>query len=80
MYSILKDDKEAVKWHRKAAEQGDADAQNNLGWSYATGEGVSKDLSKAKFWVKKAYENPYASNLAATDAEKFWKKFELWKY
>jgi TPR repeat protein len=28
---------EAVKWYRKAAEQGDADAQNNLGWMYARG-------------------------------------------
>jgi hypothetical protein len=28
---------EAVKWYRKSAEQGDADAQNNLGWMYARG-------------------------------------------
>jgi TPR repeat protein len=28
---------EAVKWYRKAAEQGDADAENNLGWMYARG-------------------------------------------
>ena len=26
---VTQDDKEAVKWYRKAAEQGDADAQNN---------------------------------------------------
>jgi hypothetical protein len=31
---VLEDDKEAVKWLRKAAEQGDADAQNNLGYVY----------------------------------------------
>jgi TPR repeat protein len=28
---------EAIKWYRKAAEQGDADAQANLGWIYAEG-------------------------------------------
>lgn len=28
---VLQSDTEAVKWYRKAAEQGDADAQNNLG-------------------------------------------------
>src|ERR1035438_8547727 len=31
---------EAVKWYRKAAEQGNADAQNNLGACYYAGEGV----------------------------------------
>ena len=30
---VKKNYKEAVKWYRLAAEQGDADAQNNLGMS-----------------------------------------------
>ena len=34
--ALRQDDKEAVKWYRKAAEQGDADAQYNLGVMYAT--------------------------------------------
>jgi aryl-alcohol dehydrogenase-like predicted oxidoreductase len=29
-YGVLQDDKEAVKWYRLAAEQGNATAQNNL--------------------------------------------------
>ena len=38
---------EAVKWYRKAAEQGDANAQNRFGYCYEYGEGVAKDLAKA---------------------------------
>ncbi|HTO65361.1 MAG TPA: hypothetical protein VMM15_29390 [Bradyrhizobium sp.] len=36
---------------RKAAEQGDADAQHNLGVTYATGLGASTDLIQAYAWV-----------------------------
>ena len=86
MYSkgdgVLKDYKQAVKWFRKSAEQGFANAQNNLGWLYATGQGkgVSKDLSKAKYWVEKAYENPDAENSTVELAKDNWNTFELWKY
>ena len=45
---------EAVKWYRKAAEQGDASAQYNLGLMYLDGEGVRKNTSEAKRWFKKA--------------------------
>jgi TPR repeat protein len=34
---VLQDDKEAVKWYTKAAEQGDADAQFNLAVMYVNG-------------------------------------------
>jgi len=33
----------AVEWHRKAAEQGHADAQNHLGQMYQYGLGVDKN-------------------------------------
>jgi len=46
----------AVEWYRKAAEMGNAKAQNNLGICYATGEGVKKDLVKAVEWYTKAVE------------------------
>jgi len=36
---LTKDEVEAVKWFRKAAEQNLADAQYNLGVCYAKGEG-----------------------------------------
>ena len=40
---------------KKAAEQGDAQAQFNLGNCYAKGEGVSKDLKEAvKWWCRAA--------------------------
>jgi len=77
---VLKDDKEAVKWYRKAAEKGNASAQYNLGGMYVYGEGVLKDLSKAKYWIKKAYENPDASAETVEMAEDNWNTFELWKY
>ena len=40
---VPKDYTEAVKWYRKAAEQGNATAQSNLGHRYYNGEGVAKD-------------------------------------
>ena len=40
-----------MKWYRKAAEQGFADAQYNLGVMYANGEGVPKDFVEAYAWL-----------------------------
>ena len=51
---VESDDKKAVYWYRKAAEQGDADAQSNLGWMYDNGEGVEEDDEKAVYWFRKA--------------------------
>ncbi len=47
---------EAVKWYRKAAEQGYADAQCNLGYCYKQGNGVTKDYAEAVKWFRKAAE------------------------
>ena len=47
---------EAVKWYRKAAEQGHAKAQFNLGLTYYYGEGVPKDVAEAVKWYRKAAE------------------------
>ena len=44
----------AAFWYRKAAEQGHADAQNNLAARYATGTGVTKDLAEALKWYRAA--------------------------
>src|SRR5712692_1877137 len=49
-------DAQAVDVYRKAAEQGDADAQSNLGWAYANGRGVSPDYTQAAQWYRKAAE------------------------
>ena len=47
---------EVVKWWRKAAEQGHAEAQNNLGWMYSLGKGVPQDDIEAEKWYSLAQE------------------------
>ncbi len=49
-----KDYSEAVKWYRKAAEQGHASAQCDLGFCYKKGYGVSQSWSEAEKWYRKA--------------------------
>ena len=44
---VTRDDGEALRWFRLAAEQGDADAQFNLGVMYENGRGVTRDDGKA---------------------------------
>ena len=51
---MLQDYAEAVSWYRKAADQGDADAQYNLGSVYRDGEGVPRDYAEALKWFRKA--------------------------
>ena len=58
---VVEDDLEAVPRYRKAAEQGDAHAQYNLGVMYANGEGVPKDDREAVLWYRKAAEQGNAS-------------------
>lgn len=58
---VAKDEAEAVKWFRKAAEQNYAPAQHNLGVCYANGEGVAKDYVEAVKWYRKAAEQNDAS-------------------
>ena len=55
------DDREAVKWFRMAAEQGDANAQFNLGFMYATGTGVPQDNREAVKWYRLAAEQGLAN-------------------
>ena len=40
----------------KAAEQGDPDAQNYLGWMYSHGSGVRSNKVEAIKWYRKAAE------------------------
>ncbi len=51
---------EAVKWFRKAADQGDAEAQCNLAVCYALGQGVSQDHAEAAKWYRRAAEQGVA--------------------
>lgn len=41
---------EAVRWFRRAADQGDEKAQFALGLSYLHGQGVAQDLVAAYMW------------------------------
>ena len=47
---VPQDYAEAAKWYRKAAEQGRANAQNNLGVMYERGQGVPLDYAQAHMW------------------------------
>ena len=51
---VPQDYAEAVKWYRKAAERGDALAQNNLGFMYDYGQGVPEDDLLAHIWYNLA--------------------------
>jgi len=53
---ITKDDKQAVDWFSKAAEQGHMEAQTKLGFMYATGKGVAQNYHTAVYWCYKAAE------------------------
>jgi len=57
---VAKDETEAVKWYRKAAEQNHAVAQHNMGCCYAWGQGVDKNYVEAVRWFRKAAGQNYA--------------------
>jgi S1-C subfamily serine protease len=65
---VPKDPAEAVKWIRKAADQGLAGAQSNLGTCYANGVGVRKDPTEAVKWYRKAAEQGNVDAQAAVGA------------
>ena len=47
-------------WYREAAEQGYAEAQYYLGFCYAYGYGIEKDLKQAEVWYHKAVKQGHA--------------------
>ena len=57
---VAKDETEAAKWYRKAAEQNFANAQYNLGVCYSKGQGVAADKAEAVKWYRKAAEQNLA--------------------
>ena len=59
-YYNSKDYASAVYWYRKAAEQGNARAQKNLGYCYQYGQGVTQDYYEAVKWYRKAAEQGFA--------------------
>lgn len=51
--------RQAIKWYRKAAQEGHAESQNNLGLLYHRGHGLPKDMEKALFWIRKSAKQGY---------------------
>ena len=64
----------AVRWYRKAAKRGHAEAQHCLADSYVTGEGVKKNRRWAKHWCQKALKGGYV------DAQKALKGLDLYNF
>ena len=54
---VRQDYVKALEWYTKAANQGDAQAQYNLGLMYYKGEGVRQNTATAKEWFGKACDN-----------------------
>ncbi len=57
---VPQDHREAAKWVRMAADQGQAMAQDWLARMYLRGEGVTKDREEAAKWFRKAAEQGFA--------------------
>ncbi len=54
------DDAEAVRLWRQAAEKGNADGQNNLGWVYENGRSLAQSDAEAFRWYRLAAEQGHA--------------------
>ena len=54
MYQQKQDYEKAMEWYQKAAAQGNANAQNNIGYMYLHGFGVKQDYAQAMEWYQKA--------------------------
>ena len=59
---MAQDYEQAVSWYRKAAAQGLASAQNDLGRMYEYGYGVAQDYVKAIACYRKAAEQEYGNS------------------
>jgi TPR repeat protein len=57
---VPKDDAEAARWYRMAAERGDADAQRNLAQLFKDGTGVAQDYSRAAYWCRRSAEQGHS--------------------
>ena len=71
---MTQDYAEAARWFRKAADQGLAEAQFNLGIMYDGGQGVAQDYAEAVRWFRKAADQSLAAaqfNLGDKDVTSF---------
>lgn len=56
---VQKDPVQSAYWFKKAADQGDAEAQNELGYLYSWGLGVPRDNAQAFRWFARAAGQGY---------------------
>ena len=54
LHGVPQNFQKSVYWFRKAARQGNASAEDNLGFAYDSGMGVPKNYQKAVYWWRKA--------------------------
>jgi len=70
----------AAKWYQSAAEQGNVQAQGNLGLMYLMGQGVPEDFVEAYAWfavaaargdmISRDYIDIVANNMTPAQVEK----------
>ena len=83
-YEIVKNEKKAIEWFLKAAEQGNAVAQSKLGIVYFYGtNGVKRNENKGREWYLKAAEQGHTNaqfNLALSyeDIPMYRKRYRHW--
>ena len=51
---VVKDHEQALTWFCRAAYQGSAFGQKNLGWMFLIGQGVERDEAIAAYWFEQA--------------------------
>jgi len=68
---VDKNDAIAAEYFRKAAEQGDDQAQFNLAWMFQHGRGVVQDFTAAAFWYGKAADQGHLSSVAVLGRASF---------
>ena len=57
---VQRNESEAAKWYRQAAEQGYAPGQYSLAVLYLMGSGVRQDIAEALKWYRQAAEQGHA--------------------
>ncbi len=57
-----------MKWYHKAAAQGNASAQHNLGYMYTRGLGVPRDYVRAHMWLSLAAAKGHPKSAKLRDA------------
>jgi hypothetical protein len=67
---VPQDHAEAAKWFRRAADQGLAGGQFNLGVLYGNGQGVPKDFVQAYLWFSLAAKQGFGNAARFLDVAK----------